>query len=327
MSELEKLVFKYADRSTLNMMGDRLELYNDLKLANWIREPYHPKFYDNWKRNTKLEEEEKFSGILSHRSHMAPVGFCDELEDIKLRFKFIDEFIEFLASYQNFITDQKHIGLIKESSNSFISDLLKSIDGSSWQLIEGTSSCNRWDASQFKRVSHSLPFWTLKNTITKTKADFHLGSFFDDGCVNLLMFEIMDNNRKNNGFSTLKEFKELMKFLFLDHPQKPESVTSIVLRFDKNNSQKIESWRFKKSKDPHLKKLSRLGKFWMGTGAVMAEEIQDPEDHERLYFFQPEKALEIRKTALENDLPNPYRNIARSIYDPQIEKQLRAKSI
>jgi hypothetical protein len=329
MNDLDNLISKYAPKEILNEIADRMESIGDYEGAMWIRDPANKKFFNSWKSSTRAEElmaSMPSNPFSSWREPAISRILYDPLEEIKLQYQFLNEFIEFLASYQNFIwnfTEKKEIFF---SDEKYIQELINICSSTDWIVKEGKASSNRWNSEKMKRESFTLPCYTIENSITKSYGDLHIASLAEDGIVNLLFFKITNKEKRGNAFNTLKEFKEVMSLLLLDHPMKPTAVTSIVLQYDDDGKHADEAWRFARVEDEVLVKQSRLGRFWASCGAVMAPEISDNDDPSRLYFFNKEKALSIKKIADENDFPNPFRAARKTIYDAATEKILMGKS-
>jgi hypothetical protein len=318
------MIAGFADNDTLKELSERMETYGD-GLADWVGNPTSKEFLTNYKANERAAKSKAPAyGAVYLFGASAPASADDPLEEIRLEVKYVSEFADFLEAYQNFywkFTDKVEINA---SADAYIDQLIKISRSTNWVVKQGECRRNYWDTNSQRRESDTVKTWSLVHRETGSYADFSNENLDNVELVNLLHFEVADLGLRGHALNTIKEFKEVMELLLLKHPAKPLAVTSLVLGWDKDNGQKIEPWRFKSYKDQHLKNQTRLGAFWRGCGGVMGEELGLDRDPSRIYFFQKDKALQLRRVASEQGEPNPFRAAKRTIYGREADLVLRS---
>ena len=163
MENLGKLIRKFATQEVLDGISRRMKNAGDEEACLWIADPTNEKYYRNWKESEKSQElyEKEKMGYGWHVNSVGMMGgnftndsFEDPLKDIRLKFKYVWEFKEFLEIYQNYVDEFSDFEIIHSSDHPYVQsviDLLKK-DYPEWILKEGVGICNRWEASLGKRI-------------------------------------------------------------------------------------------------------------------------------------------------------------------------------
>ena len=324
MGKLTDMIAGFVDNETLKELSERMESCGD-EGADWVRNPTSKEFLTNYKANEKAAITTAPTYGMAHLlGAAAPVSAADQLQDIRLEVKYVSEFADFLEAYQNFYWKFTNKVEINASADAYIDQLIRLSRSTNWAVKEGECRRNYWDKNSQRRESDTVKTWALVCRETRSYADFSNENLDDVELINLLHFEVADLGLRGHALNTIKEFKEVMELLLLKHPAKPLAVTSLVLGWDRDNDQKIEHWRFKSYNDQHLKNQTRLGAFWRGCGGVMGEELGLDRDPARIYFFQKDKALQLRRIASEQGEPNPFRAAKRTIYGREADLVLRS---
>ena len=320
MGNLLEMVGAFVDEETRLELAERMGTYGD-DLAEWVRDPTSNGYF------TKYKISERAAAAPSQNmAHLfggaAPMRVADSLDDLSLELKYITEYRDFLENYQSFYWKFENRAQIAASGDSFVDQLIKISASTDWVVKERECRKNYWSNEEAQRLSGTVKTYTLVNRKTGSFADFST-EMMTAQIVNLMHFEVVDLKQRGAAFNTLREFTEVMKLLLLNHPSKPLGVSALVLCFDEENGQKIEPWRFEKVDDPHLKTQTRLGDFWRGAGGIMATELGLDRDPQRIYFWNREKALELRRIAKDQGEPNPFRAVKRSIYGRDVDEILK----
>jgi hypothetical protein len=331
--DLDKMLGRYADAEALEGLALRFEEWEDNDGATWMRDFSNRKFFDTWKRNemSQWNYERSLQRGMSIGSRRTPddydsFTYIDQsFLQIKAQYKYVYDCREFLMDYQNFVHRFTEYREIDSSENSFVQNVIDFTKETfpNWRVLTSTGICNRWCHQKGKRIQHEITSWKLENLLSNTYADFHTGSLDEDGVLNLMMFEVVDQSRHGNGFKTIKEFKDVTNMLMHLQSSIVRGFTSIALIEDHiSHTVPNGSWRFEIYDDEKFSDVNKLTRFWLGLGGCLGREMFEDSDWSRIYFWNKNEARRIKEKSVELKLPNPFRGLKKSIYDEEFEKFL-----
>jgi len=287
------------------------------------------RFYEHHKQDvesTFYKDIEKFlSGYIESEAkrYKEESYFLDlDLLRSKAHFEVLSEFREEESLlHGQCLYDNGGFKEIEDWDHWFLAQIKNEIEESEFKVLSAGATGNVWDWKAGKRVCEERKIFKLEHN-DRTQMTFEL-PFTEDEFIHVLFFSVCPS-LQGSYFHMRKRFKAMWELLAVQTGLK--GLYSPVLGADmpeiplKAYSGKPD-WRFTKIQLEDNPNCTKLMKMYLMLGGQKPE--LENEHPDTLYFPSPRIVIECKKALMKNGKPNPHKHIYKSIYDSELEKELR----
>jgi hypothetical protein len=188
--------------------------------------------------------------------------------------------------------------------------------GLNWTLQTAVGFVNTWSSELKTRLHSPVKIFRLQKKFTSSYCDFY---FFDENHAHVLLFQVAHKN-ESKYWVARRDFKEAFEILLkLGICKISASVLTCTSEYPLEASRR--EWR---SEDATSKgcKMTKLALFWRRIGFIDYPALQTG-NRDAILLVAPKTAKEAKGQFLNNGLPNPYRFLSHSVYEPDLEKDLK----
>ena len=245
-----------------------------------------------------------------------------ELLKSKATFEVLSEFREEqMTDHGQALYDNEGFTEVIDYSNWYLSEVKEDIAKSKYKLLSASATGNVWDFGISKRVYEEKQIYKLQHE-DKSQMTFEL-PITNDEFIHVMFFS-MPPVLQGSYFYMKRRFKRSWEILSVNRglrglfsPVLAQDMPGIPLR----DYGKKGDFRFDKCDLEDIPDCTKLMKMYLMLGGQRPE--LPNENPNTLYFHHPDKVMNCKTELMESGRPNPSKHIYKSIYDPELEKQLR----